>query len=120
MNTNDHSPTDICQSMIRMFLIDKDQVDYDKEFNLRLICAEAYQTIGDTDQAYCQYNEAEIIEKKLDETETILNSDEPSERNRKRKKLEEIGMKLEFQSQFKINLRKNQKRHIYSRSLRSL
>lgn len=120
LNASGHSPIDLCQSIMRMFLIDKDQIDYDKEFSLRLIFAETYQTIGDSDQAYSYLNEAEIIAKRLEATEAVLNFSAIMERNRKRKKMEDIGMKLEFQSQFKINLANTRKRGVFGRYLPSL
>ncbi|CAF3214972.1 unnamed protein product [Rotaria sp. Silwood2] len=114
MHTNKRPPAVICQSLNRMFVIHTDHIDYHRLFNLQLICAEVYQTIGDIDQAYCQYNQAEIVAQKLDNRTTMMNYFDTIERERKRKKLEEIGMKLEFQSEFQCNIIKNRKNRIFN------
>ncbi|CAF1286661.1 unnamed protein product [Rotaria sp. Silwood1] len=114
VHTNKRPPADICQSLNRMFLIHTDHIDYHKLFNLQLICAEAYQTIGDIDQAYCQYNQAEILAQKLDNRTTIMSYSDIIERDRKRKKLKDIEMKLEFQSEFICNLIKSRKHRIFN------
>ncbi len=114
-HTNKHAPVDICQSLIRMFLLHKDRYDKHILFNLSLICAEAYQAIGNVDQAYCQFNQAETIAKSLNNTRAIMNLYEITERDRKQKKLEEIEMKLEFQSEFQYNLIKRRKNQRFSK-----
>lgn len=114
-HTNKRAPVDICQSLNRMFLLHKDHYDKHTLFNLYLICAEAYQTIGNVDQAYCHYNQAETVAKILDDTRTRMNLYEIMQRNQKREKLDEIGMKLEFQSEFKCNLIKGRKRQRFSK-----
>ncbi|CAF1242489.1 unnamed protein product [Rotaria sordida] len=114
MHTNKRSPVDICQSLNRMFLMQTDRIDHHRLFNLQLICAEVYQTVGDIDQAYCQYNQAEIVAQKLDDRNTIMNYFDIIERDRKQKKLDEIGMKLEFQSEFKCNIIKSRKPRIFN------
>ncbi|CAF4319332.1 unnamed protein product, partial [Adineta steineri] len=64
-HTNKHAPADICEFLTRIFLIRSDHYDQQILFNLRLICAEAYQTIGSIDQAQCQYDQAEILANNL-------------------------------------------------------
>ena len=114
LHANKRAPVDICQSLNRIFLLLKGHYDKHTLFNVSLICAEAYQTIGNVDQAYCHFHQAEIIEKSLDDPRTIMNLYEIEERARKRKKLEEIGMKLKFQSEFKCNLVKDRKHQRFS------
>ena len=106
-HSNKRSPIDICQSLARMFFIHTDHHDHHRLFNLRLICAEAYQTVGNVNQACCEYNEAEILVKTLDDS--IISHFDVLERARKRKKLEDIEMKLEFQVEFNRNFIKGRK-----------
>lgn len=110
-HANKHPPIDICQSLNQMYLNHKDNYDTKTAFNLHLICAEMYQTIGDADQAYCQFDQADIIAKTLENTRTIIDVYELTEKDRKRKKLEEVGMKLEFHSAFNRNLSESRKYH---------
>ncbi len=116
-HTNKRAPVDVCQSLHRMFMIHTDHYDHDVLFNLYLICTEAYQTIGNTDQAICQYNEAEMIAKTLDDTRTIRSSSDITEREQKRQKLKEIRMKLEFQSRFRCNLVEGSQHRSFSKFL---
>jgi hypothetical protein len=103
IHANKWAPVDICQSLARLLLLRPDDYDDQTLFNVRLICAEAYQTTGNTDQAYCEYDEVKTIASGLDDTRRILNLHEIDERDRKRKKIDEIGMKLKFQSEFQSN-----------------
>lgn len=116
-HTNKRAPVDICQSLNRMFLLQKDYYDLHILFNLHLICAEVYQTVGNIEQVYCHYSQAEVIAKRLDDTRRIINLSDVMEKDRKRKKLEDIGMKLEFQSEFQCNLIRSRKQQRFSEFL---
>jgi hypothetical protein len=107
-HANKWAPVDICQSLARILLLRSDDYDGHTLFNVRLICAEAYQTIGNINQAYCEYDAARAIATVLDDTRRIMNLYEIDERDRKRKKIDEIAMKLKFQSEFKCNLIESQ------------
>jgi hypothetical protein len=108
-HANKRAPVDICQSLHRMFITDTDYYDDHVLFHLHLICAEVYQTVGDDGQAHCQYNAAEILAKTLNEARRIMNTYDIMEGDQQRKKLKDIKMKLEFQSNFKCNLIEEQK-----------
>ena len=116
-HANKRASVDICQSLSRMFLIHTDRYDNHIRFNLHLICAEAYQTVGDIGQAYGQYNEAGLVANILDNRITTLNTYEVIEKNRKRKKLDEIKMKLKFQTEFYSILFEDPKQQRFSKFL---
>ena len=103
-HTNKHAPIDICQSLIRLVLSPSNNYDQDILFHVRLICAETYQTVGYADQACLEYDAAHEISSSLDGFGRTTNVHDTNERDRKRKKLDEIKMKLEFQLDFKQNL----------------
>ena len=105
-HANKHAPADLCQSLTRMYLNHTDHDDYHRLLNLQLLCTEIYQTIGHTDQAYCQYYQTETLANKSNNARTTMNHDDIVDRVQKQKKLDNIGMKLEFQSEFKCNLNK--------------
>ncbi|CAF1459688.1 unnamed protein product [Adineta steineri] len=109
-HTNKHAPVDICEFLTRIFLIRSDHYDQQILFNLRLICAEAYQTIGSINQAQCQYDQAEMLASNLNNITEIITLHDKMIKDRQQKKLEDIGMKLEFQAEFKCNLIKGRKR----------
>lgn len=103
-HTNKHAPIDICQSLTRFILASTYNCDQDILFNVSLICAEAYQTVGCSDQAYLEFDVAQDIASSLNQIGRVMNLHDINERDRKRKKLDEIKMKLEFQLNFKQNL----------------
>jgi hypothetical protein len=111
------APADVCQSLTQHILLHPDRYDSHTRFNVRLICAEAYQVIGNLDQAYCEYDATRAIKAKLDSTTRLLSLYEVGERDRKRKKLKEIAMKLNFQSKFKCNVIEDQTRQTSSKFL---
>lgn len=108
-HTNKHAPIDICQSLIRLVLSSPNNYDQDILFNVRLICAEAYQTVGRVDQACLEYDAAHEIGR-------VMNLHDMDERDRERKKLDEIKMKLEFQLNFNQNLIARRTKERYGKS----
>ena len=103
-HANKHAPIDICQSLTQLVLHSPDRYAQDIVFHIRLICAEAYQTVGHVDQALGEYDAATVIAASLNNTRTRMSIAEISESDRKRKKLDDVRMKLKFQSDFKSNL----------------
>lgn len=103
-HSNKQPPIDICQSLIRLALNRRDDFDSDMQLNVKLIVAEAYQTTGQTDQASCQYEQAKILD------QSIVSSSAVADRARK-KKIEEIGMKIIFQCQFQRKLLESIDKH---------
>ena len=103
-HANKNAPTDICQSLIRLILRSPNEYDQDIIFNIRLICAEAYQTVGQVDQALAEYDAASVVAISLNRTRRRMSVDEINESDRKQKKLDDVRMKLKFQSDFKCNL----------------
>ena len=96
--SNRRPPIDICQSLSRLVLNRLDDFDYDIQLNVCLITTETYQTIGQTHQALCQYEQAKALD------QLIVRSSDPTNRAQQKNKLEELEMKLKFQSQFQSNL----------------
>ena len=99
-HTNRHAPIDICQSLNHVVLLRIDNYELHTLFNVCLICAEAYQTVGNVDQAYCEYGQAESIATELDNAGTIMNLYEVGEREQKTKEIKgdrnEIKLSIEI------------------------
>ena len=102
LHSNKRSAIDICQSLSQLVLTRPEAYDFDSLFHLHLICAEVYQSIGQTNQALSYYQQGQLMAATSDARPS--NPSEHAERERKKKKLEEIAMKLEFQSKFQCCL----------------
>jgi hypothetical protein len=107
IHSNKRAPIDICQSLVRMYFTNPDHYDHCRLYNISLICAEAYQTVGNVDQALCQYDQAAKLASTGDNS--LINNYDLLEIDRKRKKLEDVAMKLGFHTEFICNFSKGQK-----------
>lgn len=98
LHSNKRSVMDICQSIAQMYLARSEDYDSDSLCHLYLLCAEAYQSIGQINQGLSYFHQARSM------VRATSNDSQREEQDRKKKKLEEIGMKLQFQSKFQCCL----------------
>lgn len=97
------STRDICQSIAQIYLAHSENYDSDSLLHLNLLFAEAYQSIGQINQGLSYFHQARSMMKTFDAVASS-NDLERVEQDRKKKKLEDIGMKLQFQSNFQLCL----------------
>lgn len=102
IHSNRWSPIDICQSISQFYLSQSNDYDSQSKFHICLISSEAYQCIGQITQAQLYYDQSRSIVGTLNTSES--NECEREEHHRKMKKLEDVRMKLEFQSKFQCQL----------------
>lgn len=109
-HSNKRSVLDICQSLNQMIYNLRDNYDDHCVFNVSLVSAEAYQTVGHISQAHAYYDQAKMLGNTLNTS--TANAINTIEKDQQRKKLDDIAMKLEFQSEFEnrlIRSRNNQR-----------
>ncbi|UJR28707.1 hypothetical protein I4U23_009936 [Adineta vaga] len=109
IHANKRSFIDICETLTHMLTTHSNHFDSRQLLNVRLICAEAYQTIGLANQAHCFYDQVEFLIDRLNNSTNMLTYHEQTERDQIRKKKEDIRMKLEFQADFQSNMFKSGK-----------
>lgn len=101
IHSNKRSPIDVGHTLVQTFLSVPDNYSDHVKYNLNLICVQIYEAVGRINQAYLHYHQAKSLAITLDRRAS--NDSEALARDRK-KKLNEILMKLDFQSQFQCNL----------------